>query len=108
MVRKRNEEYVNPAVPPYLTYDEQVFVERYVAWRGNLAEIIRQYGLPAEDCQRLAADPRMNSECEYRMMLEDAVLQGKTVEPRLVHNPVLEIEHIANAYSRAAQVRQLQ
>lgn len=104
MPRKRNEEYVNPAIPPYLTYDEQVFVETYLAWRGNLADITRQPGLTAEDCERLAADPRTKAECEYRMMLEDEVLQGKNVEPRPGHNPELEIVHIANAYSRAARV----
>jgi hypothetical protein len=100
MARKRNEEYVNPAVPPYLTYDEQAFVAMYLFTDGNLSEIARQWPnrVTAEDCERLAADPRIKAECEYRMMLEDEVLQGKNVEPRPGHNPVLEIEHIANAY----------
>jgi len=102
MARKRNEEYVNPAVPPYLTYDEQAFVAMYLFTDGNLSEIARQWPhrVTAEDCERLAADPRIKAECEYRMMLEDEVLQGKNVEPRPGHNLVLEIEHIANAFGR--------
>jgi len=42
------------------------------------------------------------------MKLQEEVLQGKKVEPRPGHDPFLETEHIANAYSRAAHVRRLQ
>lgn len=107
MARKRNEEYIDPAIPPYLTYDEQAFVAMYLLTDGNLSKIARQWPhrVTAGDCERLAADQRIKAECEYLMKMQDEVLQGKKVEQRLGHNPFLEIEHIANAYSRAANLK---
>ena len=125
MARIRNDGHVDPAIPPYLTADEQLFVTMYLMTSGDLAEIARSWPgfvtmcvmtsgdsaemargwsdwVTAEDCERMAANPRIKAECEYRMRLPDEFLQGKTVEPRPGHDPFLEIEYIATAYSQAA------
>jgi hypothetical protein len=97
---KRHQANVNPAIPPYLTHDEQRFVAMYLATGGKLQEITRLWpNVTAEQCERLAADPRVSAECEYRRELGSKVMHGEQAEPRPGHDPHLEHEHIANAFS---------
>jgi hypothetical protein len=59
--------HVNPAVPPYLTYEEQLFVEMYLATDGDLKEVQRRWPkITAEECARYLADARMKAKFEYR------------------------------------------
>ena len=100
MPRKRHQANVNPAIPPYLTYDEQRFVEMYLATGGKLQAITKLWpNVTAEECERLAADPRVSAECEYRRELVSMVMHAGQSEPRPGHDPYLEAEHIANAFS---------
>ncbi len=98
---KRHQGYVNPAIPPYLTHDEQRFVAMYLMTGGKLQEIIRQWrNVTVEQCERLAADPRVNAECKYRRELVSKVMHGEQPEPRPGHDPYLERQHITNAFSQ--------
>jgi hypothetical protein len=54
----RKGHHVNPAIPPYLTYDEQRFVEMYLATGGKLQEIPRLLpNVTAEECERARCRP---------------------------------------------------
>jgi hypothetical protein len=97
---KRHQANVNPAIRPYLTLDEQRFVAMYLATGGKLQEMTRLWpNVTAEQCERLAADLRVSAECEYRRELVSKVMHGEQAEPRPGHDPYLEHEHIANAFS---------
>ena len=102
MSRRTKHSHVNPAVPPYLTYEEQLFVEMFLATDDDLKVIQSRWPkLTAEECARLAADARVRAECEYRRDLVEGVRAGRGVEPRIGHNAALEYEHITNACSEA-------
>jgi hypothetical protein len=99
MPLKRHQANVNPAIPPYLTDDEQRFVEMCLATGGKFQEISRLWpNVTGEKCERLAADPRVSAECEYRRELISKVMHAEQPEPRPGHDPHREHEHIANAF----------